>query len=81
MSLLLDFVIALRNLARHARRLDALAGTIGLRRVLDGVQVPDAAVATMARDAVANRRLIDPNPVAVTEADAARIYREVLVTS
>jgi len=64
-----------------AARLDALAGTIGLRRVLDGVQVPDAAVATMARDAVANRRLIDPNPVAVTEADAARIYREVLVTS
>jgi hypothetical protein len=27
---------------------------------------------------VNNRRLIDPNPVAVSEADADRIYRSVL---
>ncbi|MFM7249226.1 MAG: iron-containing alcohol dehydrogenase [Planctomycetaceae bacterium] len=64
---------------RFAARLDALAAAIGLRRTLDAVAVPDAAVAAMARDAAANRRLMDPNPVPVTEADAARIYRDVLV--
>jgi len=32
----------------------------------------------MVRDAVAIRRLMDPNPHEVTEADAARIYRAVL---
>ena len=32
----------------------------------------------MARDAVAIRRLMDPNPREVTEEDALRIYRAVL---
>jgi alcohol dehydrogenase class IV len=64
--------------AAFAERLDATARSIGLRAALDRVVVPDAAVAPMARDAVNNRRLIDPNPVAVSEADADRIYRSVL---
>jgi alcohol dehydrogenase class IV len=40
--------------------------------------VPDDAIAALARDAVAVRRLMDPNPRPVTEADAVRIYRAVL---
>lgn len=64
--------------AAFADRLDATASTIGLTTALRAVPVPDAAVEGMARDAVANRRLMDPNPVAVSEADAARIYRSVL---
>ena len=59
-------------------RLDALAETIGLRAQLRRTSVPDDAIAPMARDAVAIRRLIDPNPRLVTEDDAARIYRTVL---
>jgi alcohol dehydrogenase class IV len=61
-----------------ARRLDALVETIGLRARLAQTPVPDDAIPTMARDAVAIRRLMDPNPREVTEADAARIYRAVL---
>ena len=49
-----------------------------LRAVLDRVVVPTADIALMARDAASNRRLIDPNPVPVTAADAERIYRAVL---
>lgn len=64
--------------AAFAARLDATAGAIGLRALLDEVVVPESALAPMARDAAANRRLIDPNPVAVTAADAERIYRSVL---
>ena len=40
--------------------------------------MPGDDIASMARDAVAIRRLIDPNPRDVTEADAARNYRTVL---
>jgi alcohol dehydrogenase class IV len=61
-----------------ADRLDATARVIGLRAALDRVVVPAAAIAPMASAAAANRRLIDPNPVAVTAADAERIYAEVL---
>lgn len=61
-----------------AAKLDALAERIGLRAQLRKTAVPDAAIAAMARDAVAIRRLVDPNPRDVTEADAARIYRTVL---
>jgi alcohol dehydrogenase class IV len=32
----------------------------------------------MARQAVANRRLMDPNPRAITEDDAVGIYRRTL---
>ena len=61
-----------------AARLDAVAGAIGLSAALGRVVVPAAAVAPMARDAVLIRRLVDPNPVDVSEADAERIYRAVL---
>ena len=61
-----------------AARLDATADAIGLKAKLQQTPVPNAAIPTMARDAVAIRRLMDPNPRAVTEADAARIYRAVL---
>ena len=61
-----------------AARLDAVAGAIGLSAALGRVVVPAAAVAPRARDAVLIRRLVDPNPVDVSEADAERIYRAVL---
>jgi alcohol dehydrogenase class IV len=61
-----------------AGRLDAVADAIGLRTQLRRVAVPGDAIVPMARDAVAIRRLIDPNPREVTEADATRIYRAVL---
>ncbi|MDR3405723.1 MAG: iron-containing alcohol dehydrogenase [Chthoniobacter sp.] len=64
--------------AAFANRLDAIAESIGLRTQLRKTSVPADAIATMARDAVAIRRLIDPNPREVTEADAARIYQSVL---
>jgi alcohol dehydrogenase class IV len=64
--------------AAFADRLDAIAEAIGLRAQLRRTAVPGDAIAPMARDAVAIRRLIDPNPRDVTEADAARIYRAVL---
>ena len=64
-----------------ADRLDAIAEAIGLRAQLRRTPVRGDDVAPMARDAVAIRRLIDPNPRDVTEADAARIYRAVLHTS
>jgi alcohol dehydrogenase class IV len=35
-------------------------------------------IPAMAKDAVANRRLMGPNPNEVTESDAERIYRSVL---
>jgi alcohol dehydrogenase len=59
-------------------RLDTMAKTIGLSSRLAQTPVPDEAISKMARDAVAIRRLMDPNPREVTEADAARIYRAVL---
>ena len=61
-----------------ADRLDATARDIGLRAALDRVVVPTADIAPMASVAASNRRLIDPNPVPVTAADAERIYRAVL---
>jgi len=61
-----------------ADRLDAVADDIGLRSVLMSTPVPTEAVPSMAADAVANRRLMDPNPRDVTVDDAIRIYRTVL---
>jgi alcohol dehydrogenase class IV len=61
-----------------AARLDAMAKTIGLTSRLAQTPVPDDAISRMARDAVTIRRLMDPNPREVTEADAVRIYRAVL---
>lgn len=59
-------------------RLDQLAESIGLRSHLLKTNVPAEAFDVMAKDAFAIRRLMDPNPRQVSEADAARIYRRVL---
>jgi alcohol dehydrogenase len=61
-----------------AAKLDATAETIGLTQRLRSTTVPAAAIVEMAREAVLIRRLMDPNPRPVTEADAARIYSAVL---
>lgn len=55
-----------------------LAESIGLRRVLLESGVQDEALAQMAKQAVANRRLMDPNPRPITEADGVEIYRRTL---
>jgi alcohol dehydrogenase class IV len=59
-------------------RLASLAGEIGLRKTLGATPVPDSALADLAKQAVANRRLMDPNPRPITEADAVDIYRRTL---
>ena len=59
-------------------RLDAVADAIGLRALLRRTTVSTETIPAMARDAVANRRLMDPNPCEVTEPDAVRIYQTVL---
>lgn len=64
--------------AAFADRLDRLAESIGLLATLRATAVPAATVPVLARDAVANRRLMDPNPRAMTSDDAEAIYREVL---
>jgi alcohol dehydrogenase class IV len=61
-------------------QLDALAGKIGLRKSLAATAVPDEALAPMARQAVANRRLMDPNPRPITEVDAVGIYSRTLAS-
>ena len=67
--------------AEFADRLDTTAERIGLLGRLRRVRVPAEAIAALARDAVAVRRLMEPNPRPVTEADAARIYRAVFARS
>jgi alcohol dehydrogenase class IV len=64
-----------------ADKLDAIADRIGLRAALKKTPVPAEAVPAMAADAVANRRLMDPNPREVSVADATRIYQTVLAIS
>ena len=61
-----------------ADRLDAIADNIGLRVALKKTIVPAEVIPAMAADAVANRRLMDPNPREVSVADATRIYQAVL---
>jgi len=61
-----------------ADKLDAIAESIGLRTALKRTTVPAEVIAEMAADAVANRRLMDPNPRQVSVDDASRIYRTVL---
>ncbi|MCF6313794.1 MAG: iron-containing alcohol dehydrogenase [Verrucomicrobiales bacterium] len=61
-----------------ANKLDELASHLGLVDHLKKVPVGDEMVEVMAQDAVANRRLMDPNPSDVSVKDAARIYRKVL---
>jgi len=59
-------------------QLAALAHSIGLQTALRAVPVPPSVLAEIARDAVAIRRLMDPNPRVITEADAVEIYRRTL---
>jgi alcohol dehydrogenase class IV len=59
-------------------RLDRLAGELGLRAVLRHARVPVGSIPAMAADAVANRRLMDPNPRELALADAVRVYETVL---
>jgi len=59
-------------------KLASLAGAIGLRKTFKASVVPDSALAELAREAVANRRLMDPNPRPITEEDAKEIYRRTL---
>ena len=61
-----------------ADKLDAIADSIGLRAVLQMTSVPAVVIPAMAADAVANRRLMDPNPREVSVEDATRIYQTVL---
>jgi alcohol dehydrogenase class IV len=59
-------------------RLASLARTIGLSRALKAASVPDQALPGLAREAVAIRRLMDPNPRPIDEAEATEIYRRTL---
>ncbi len=59
-------------------RLASLARAIGLTRVLQSTPVPDQALAELAREAVAIRRLMDPNPRPLGEAEAIEIYHRTL---
>ena len=59
-------------------QLAALAESIGLTRVLRAAAVPESALAELAREAVANRRLMDPNPRPIAESDAVAIFRKTL---
>ncbi len=67
--------------AAFADKLDAIADSIGLRAALKKSPVPAEVIPAMAADAVANRRLMDPNPREVSVEDAARIYQTVLTIS
>jgi alcohol dehydrogenase class IV len=55
-----------------------LARSIGLAKTLKATVVPDSVLPDLAREAVAIRRLMDPNPRPITESDAAEIYRRTL---
>jgi len=61
-----------------SRHLDSLAESLGLVDAIKMHAIPSSVIPAMAKDAVANRRLMGPNPKQVTEADAERIYRSVL---
>lgn len=64
--------------AQFPDRLDALADRIGLRKAILDAGVPEAALAALAREAAGNRRLMDPNPRPVGEAEGVAIYRRAL---
>ncbi|HEY1765510.1 MAG TPA: iron-containing alcohol dehydrogenase [Opitutaceae bacterium] len=59
-------------------RLADLARSIGLAKTLKATVVPDSVLPDLAREAVAIRRLMDPNPRPITESEAAEIYRRTL---
>jgi alcohol dehydrogenase len=63
---------------RFPDQLAALADSIGLSKALKAAAVPGAALMELAREAVANRRLMDPNPRPIAESEAVDIYRKTL---
>lgn len=66
------------DIEAFSRNLDSLAESLGLVDAIKAYAIPGSVIPAMAKDAVANRRLMGPNPKEVKEADAARIYRSVL---
>lgn len=64
----------IRNAGDFPSRFDALADNVGVRAALRGARVPASALPELAREAVGIRRLMDPNPRDITEAEAVRIY-------
>lgn len=67
------------SVEEFASRLDLLASSIGLVDQLRKVPVSESDIAIMATDAVAIRRLVDPNPRDVDVAHAMQIYTRVLL--
>ena len=61
-----------------ADNLDRLAREIGLGKALAAMKVPGDALPGLAKEAVANRRLMDPNPRPISEDEAVAIYRQTL---
>lgn len=61
-----------------ATRLETLAEQVGVGPALRRVPVPRSSLEAMAREAVANQRLMKPNPVALTVADVVSLYEETL---
>lgn len=59
-------------------RLDELANSIGLLDQLRKHRVGPETIEAMSKDACNNRRLMDPNPVALDVTQVASIYRKVL---
>jgi len=59
-------------------KFDALASEVGVCAALRGVRVPASGLPELARMAVGIRRLMDPNPRVISEADAVRIYSAAL---
>jgi len=64
--------------AEFVARIDQLAETVGVKGRLQSADVPADAVPGLADEAVAIRRLMDPNPRPVSVADATHIYQEAL---
>ena len=77
-----DFSVALGwgnlSTAEFCNRIETLAQSIGLFDQLHRFTIDADSIQDMAKDACANRRLMDPNPVAISEQSAQAIYRKLL---
>lgn len=77
-----DFSVALGwgnlSTAQFCNRIETLAQSIGLFDQLHRFTIDADSIQDMAKDACANRRLMDPNPVAISEQAAQAIYRKLL---
>jgi alcohol dehydrogenase class IV len=61
-------------------RLASLARSIGLTQALQATEVPESILPDLAREAVAIRRLMDPNPRPISAEEATEIYRKTLLS-